>query len=60
MLLKTKCISSYNIAHAHYFGTETLTNKIGKSILTCKEKDVSLKLANYLQKAYAIRETLAS
>ena len=51
---------SYNTVRAYYFGTTTLTNETGKSILKCKEKEVSLKLANYLQKAYLIRETLAS
>ena len=53
-----KC-PNYNTIHAHYFGLATLTNEAGKSILKCKEKEVSLKLANYLQKAYLIRETLA-
>ena len=48
----------YNIVRAHYFGKASLTTETGKSILTCKEKEISLKLALYLQKAYKIRETL--
>ena len=51
---------SYNTLRSYFFGTTTLTCETGISILKCKTKEVTLKLAMFLQKAYAIRETLPS
>ena len=48
----------YNDVRAYYFGKASLTTEIGKSIMTCKEKETTSKLALYLQKSYKLRETL--
>ena len=48
---------SYRELREKVFDKDVIDLNVGKEILACKEKTVSIKLGNYLQKALKIRES---